>query len=101
MNRNDTEADMERAKMARANDDLRDAIFRAYAVSAKVADDGRYGSEQERRENALAGIDEIFRWRPLAAFSATRLELLETLVSFWLEGEDAGEVRAPPPDPIS
>jgi hypothetical protein len=76
-------------------DDLADAIQTA---CRELARDPRHvrGSELTRRESALQAIDEILQWRPLASFSASQLELLETLVAYWRECEV--EAGAPEPD---
>jgi hypothetical protein len=83
-----------------ALDELRAAVFEAYAAIAQKG--AKTGTEQQRRESALRFIDEILEWRPLATFSATHLELLETLFAYWRETEVAEDapVRASLPDPI-
>jgi hypothetical protein len=58
-------------------DALKWAVFETYAALAEEG--AKRGTEQERRESALQGIDEILEWRPLSTFSATHLELLELL----------------------
>jgi hypothetical protein len=83
-----------------ALDELRQAVFEAYAA---ISEQGpKTGTEQQRREGALEGMDEILEWRPLATFSATHLDLLGTLFAYWRETEVAEDapVRASPPDSI-
>ena len=88
-------------RLEAALDELRAAIFEAYAA---LAGEGAKttGTEHQRRESALQFIDEILEWRPLATFSATHLELLEMLFAYWREAEVAEDapVRASLPDPI-
>src|SRR6476619_3847100 len=69
--------------------ELRAAVFEAYAALAEEG--AKTGTEQQRRESSLRSIDEILGWRPLAAFSATHLELLEMLFAYWRETD-----RSPP-----
>ena len=78
-------------------DALRDAIFDACReLDDAPALDGR--SDIQRRESALKGIDETLEWRPLASFSASQLEFLELLMTYWRECEI--EVGAAHPDPV-
>src|SRR5215207_6992652 len=83
-----------------ALDELREAVFEAYAAIAEQA--VKTGTEQQRRESALQGMDETLERHPLAMFSATHLELLELLFAYWRETEvaDDAPVRASPPDSI-
>jgi hypothetical protein len=83
-----------------ALDELRAAIFEAYAATAEEG--AKTGTELQRREGALEFIDEILERRPLATFSATHLELLELLFAYWRETEVAEDapIRASMPDPI-
>jgi len=70
---------------------------------AALAEEGaETGTEQQRRESSLQSIDEILERRPLAAFSATHLALLEMLFAYWRETEvaDDAPVRASVPDAI-
>jgi hypothetical protein len=80
---------------------LRSAIFEAYAV---LTEDGarESGNEYHQRERLLEHIDEILDWRPLASFPAAHLQLLELMIAYWREVEDAADapLRASPPDPI-
>jgi hypothetical protein len=87
-------------RLGAALDELRAAIFEAYAALAEEG--AKTGTEQQRRESSLQSIDEILEWRPLAAFSATHLELLEMLFAYWRESEVAEDalVRASLPDAI-
>jgi hypothetical protein len=87
-------------RLEAALDELRAAVFEAYAVLAEEG--AKTGTEQQQRESALQFIDEILVSRPLATFSATHLELLETLFAYWRETEVAEDapVRASQPDPI-
>jgi hypothetical protein len=62
-------------RLGAALDELRTAFFEAYAALAEEG--AKTGNEQQRRESSLRSIDEILEWRPLAAFSATHLGLLE------------------------
>jgi hypothetical protein len=59
-------------------DELREAVFESYAAIAEQA--AKTGTEQQRRESALQGMDETLERHPLAMFSATHLELLELLL---------------------
>src|SRR4029077_15156794 len=72
-------------RLGAALDELRAAVFEAYAALAEEG--AKTGTEQQRRESSLQSIDEILEWRPLAAFSATHLELL--LFAYWRETEVA------------
>jgi hypothetical protein len=85
-------------RLGTALDELRAAVFEAYAALAEEG--AKTGTEQQRRESSLQSIDEILEWRPLAAFSATHLELLEMLFAYWRETEVAEDapIRASPPD---
>jgi hypothetical protein len=87
-------------RLGAALDELRAAVFEAYA--ALEEEGAKTGTEQERRESSLSSIDEILEWRPLAAFSATHLELLEMLFAYWRETEVAEDapVQASLPDAI-
>ena len=62
----------------------------------------RLGAALDELRASLRSIDEILEWRPLAAFSATHLELLEMLFAYWRETEVAEDapVRASLPDAI-
>jgi hypothetical protein len=85
-------------RLEAALDELRAAIFEAYAA---IAEEGaKSGTEHERRESALQFIDEVLESRPLATFSATHLELLELLFAYWREIEVAEDapIRASMPD---
>jgi hypothetical protein len=80
-------------------DRLNDAVIetaRLYVEQEKQKD-GRW-TEQQRRQHALQGIDEVLEWRPLTAFKAVQLEFLELLISYWRECEV--EAGAPEPDPL-
>ena len=83
-----------------ALDELREAVFEAYAAISEQG--ANTGSEQQQRESALQFMDEILEWHPLATFSATHLELLELLFAYWRETEVAEDapIRASPPDSI-
>jgi hypothetical protein len=91
-----------------AFDALREAIFETYTELAardrhhppEIATPAgsRPMTEQERRQSALNWIDGTLQGRPLAAFPAVRLELLELMIDYWREAEV--EVGAPPPDPL-
>ena len=85
-------------RLEAALDELRAAVFEAYAALAEEG--AKTGTEQQRRESALQFIDEILESRPLATFSATHLELLEMLFAYWRETEVAEDapIRASPPD---
>jgi hypothetical protein len=87
-------------RLGAALDALRATVFEAYA--ALEEEGAKTGAEQQRRESSLLSIDEILEWRPLAAFSATHLELLEMLFAYWRETEVAEDapVRASLPDAI-
>jgi hypothetical protein len=81
-------------RLGAALDELRAAVFEAYAALAEEG--AKTGTEQQRRESSLQSIDEVLEWRPLAAFSATSLELLEVLFAYWRETEVAEDVRPAP-----
>jgi hypothetical protein len=85
--RRSSKKDSPAKRLEGALDELRAAVFEAYAA---IAEEGaKTGTEQQRRESALQFIDEILEGRPLATFSATNLELLETLFAYWREAEVA------------
>jgi hypothetical protein len=80
--------------MERAFDDLNycmQATYRVLTEQSQIA-----GSEQERRQRALAGIQETLEGKPLATFKAEHLEFLELLFAYWRELEV--EAGAPEPD---
>jgi hypothetical protein len=78
-------------------DELNDAVIAtARMYGGREKKDGR--TEQQRRQEALAWIDEILEWRPLTAFSAVQLEFLGLLIAYWRECEV--EAGAPEPDPL-
>jgi hypothetical protein len=56
--------------------------------------------EYVRRKQALAVIHETLGFRPLSAYSATHLELLNLLLCYWRECEDfeGAEFHAPAPE---
>jgi hypothetical protein len=87
-------------RLGAALDELRAAVFEAYAALEEKG--VKTDTEEQRRESALQSIDEILEWRPLAAFSATSLELLEMLFAYWRETEVAEDapIRASLPDAI-
>jgi hypothetical protein len=74
-------------------DELREAIFNARHVLREHG--ARHGDEHSRRQSALLAIDEILERRPLAAFSAEQLELLESLFAYWRECEVEAEAAEP------
>jgi hypothetical protein len=94
-------------ELGEALDNLRDAIFHAYAVFVrkerragpagvrKLGDDGKLTApptEHERRKDSLDFLrGEILEERPLETFSALHLELLELMVAYWRELEEAPE----------
>jgi hypothetical protein len=78
-------------RLEAALDELRAAVFEAYAALAKEG--AKTGTEQQRRESALQFIDEILEWRPLATFSATHLELLEMLFAYLNPEQDSENCR--------
>jgi hypothetical protein len=85
-----------------AMSELRSAIFEAYAA---LEADGALPSgagEYQQRERLIEYIDELLDWRPLSAFPAAHLNLLELMFAYWRELEDAPDapVRAARPDAI-
>jgi hypothetical protein len=81
-------------------DELNDAVIetaRLYVKEEGQRDRSRL-PEQQRRQEALRGIEDILEGRPLSAFKAVQLELLELLIGYWRECEV--EAGAPEPDPL-
>jgi len=76
--------------------ELRDCIIRTYRElqGHKLGEPRR--SEQERRQSAIEGIQEVLEYRPLESFKAEHLEFLDLLVAYWRELEV--EAGAPEPD---
>jgi hypothetical protein len=58
-------------RMEAAFEELREAIFEAYAALMEEKEGHTARDEHERRRSALDAIDEILNWQPLASFSAT------------------------------
>jgi hypothetical protein len=72
--------------------ELEALIFRLWVQRAKAeAQDPPRQPEHVRRERALHGISETLDFRPLSAFSASHLELLDLLLCYWLELTDNEE----------
>jgi hypothetical protein len=72
-------------------------MIRAYREYAAQRPAGA-GSEQQQRESALEGVQEILQWRPLETFKAEHLQFLELLIAYWRELEV--EAGAPGPDEL-
>src|SRR5215217_3100925 len=95
-----------RRESRQADNALREAIFDSYAAAARRERQGHAGpllhengetrrmTEHERRDCSRRIIwNEILDGRPLESFSALHLELLELMVAYWRELEDAEEAE--------
>lgn len=80
--------------LERAFDDLTTCMQATYRVITEQSQ--MAGSEQERRQSALAEIQQTLEGKPLASFKAEHLEFLSLLFAYWRELEV--EAGAPEPD---
>ena len=82
--RRSSKKDSPAKRLEGALDELRAAVFEAYAA---IAEEGaKTGTEQQRRESALQFIDEILEGRPLATFSATNSRIARNTVRLLARG---------------
>src|SRR5262245_17934449 len=90
--RGSTETTMTRMQIL---DDLNDAVVAACRQLARDPVPMHGGGELERRESALASIDEILQWRPVASFKAEQLTPRTPVRLFGASAKSRSELRSP------
>ena len=93
---------MNSSPLAEKLTELRRAVFETYAELRRAeAERLQRQSEHERRDAIVDEIvEETLEGRPLRSFSATHLEVLALLVSYWRELEVAADAELAAPAPL-